>query len=262
MNVLVVDDIPDVANGIVKKINWKELGISNAFCAYSAREARRYFSLSSSDKIDILLCDIEMPEGSGLELLSWIRDHHFSLECVFLTSHAEFNYAMEAIKLGSFDYILQPAPYEEIEQILRRTIEKVKEKDHITQILTSRKEEEARSLPVRYDEDDSDNTVSQIITYIDEHINENIRRKEIAEHIHLNEDYMAKLFKKEKGMQLKEYILERKMDIAKNLLVNSSLSVSIIALKVGFSNFSHFSQTFKKIEGITPNEYRAIRQIK
>ena len=99
-----------------------------------------------------------------------------------------------------------------------------------------------------------------MIRYIDENLSQNPSRAEIAEHVHLNEDYLTRIFKKKTGYSLKNYIMKEKINLAKELLGNTNISISLIALKAGFTNFSHFSYTFKKLEGITPNEYRAKHQ--
>ena len=53
-------------------------------------------------------------------LLRWCRNNNYLFECIFLTSHADFFYAKEAIQLGSFDYILQPARYEDVENAIKK----------------------------------------------------------------------------------------------------------------------------------------------
>ena len=69
-------------------------------------------------------------------------------------------------------------------------------------------------------------------------------------------DYFTKLFKKEVGQNIKSYILQVKVEIAKDLLGNPNIPISMVALDLGYSNFSHFTQVFKKLEGITPTDYR------
>ena len=123
MNVLIVDDQKDVVSGMKNGIHWERLGISGVFTAFCAGEARQ---ILQSQKIDILLCDIEMPGEDGIGLFRWMKEAYPGIEGIFLTSHAEFDYAREAVKLGSFDYILQPASYEEIESVLRRVQEKIR----------------------------------------------------------------------------------------------------------------------------------------
>ena len=63
MNVLIIDDQPDVVAGIHSGINWDALSIRQVFCANDIIRARE---ILSNNSVDIMLCDIEMPLGSGL----------------------------------------------------------------------------------------------------------------------------------------------------------------------------------------------------
>lgn len=71
-----------------------------------------------------MFCDIEMPQGSGLDLLAWVREYYPSTESVFLTCHADFHFAKQAIQLGSFDYLLKPVPIPELESVIVKVIAK------------------------------------------------------------------------------------------------------------------------------------------
>lgn len=79
-------------------------------------------------------------------------------------------------------------------------------------------------------------------------------REDITKQVHLNADYVNRLFKKETGMSVKSYIIQQKMLEARDLLKNTSLPISHIAVRLGYSNFSHFSSSYKKKFGITPLE--------
>lgn len=80
--------------------------------------------------------------------------------------------------------------------------------------------------------------------------------KDVADYVHLSPEYFTKMFKKEVGQNIKNYILQVKVDVAKDLLGNPNIPISKIALDLGYSNFSHFTQMFKKFESITPTDYR------
>lgn len=118
MNVLIVDDQANVVSSLKSGISWDILGIKNVYTALNALEARE---IITRYPIDILLSDIEMPVENGLSLLRWCRNNNYLFECIFLTSHADFFYAKEAIQLGSFDYILQPARYEDVENAIKKS---------------------------------------------------------------------------------------------------------------------------------------------
>ena len=124
MNVLIVDDQANVGSSLKSGISWDILGIKNVYTALNALEARE---IITRYPIDILLSDIEMPVENGLSLLRWCRNNNYLFECIFLTSHADFFYAKEAIQLGSFDYILQPARYEDVENAIKKAILRIEE---------------------------------------------------------------------------------------------------------------------------------------
>lgn len=131
MNVLVVDDQYDVVQGVMAGVDWQELHIDHVYPAYGPDEARM---LLNKHQVHIMLCDIEMPLENGLELFKWAKAQYPAIECIFLSSYSEFEYAQEAIQLGCFDYILQPARYEEIQASVERAIHKIHANTHVRQI--------------------------------------------------------------------------------------------------------------------------------
>lgn len=512
MKLLIVDDQLATLNGLEKGIDWKETGFSEVDTAQNAMEAR----ISFARKVpDVMLCDIEMPVESGIDLSTWVRDQGYRTKIIFLTCHSDFAYAQEAIRLQVSDYIVQPAPYHRIREKVEKALEtlaeetsrsamadlgrtyssnereitsslwrgymmktvtedaiaglpglpdpqrpcwlvllqyvqqteKIREwseqslflvmqnsirdifdkkkyirvvammepktfalavqpfsgneldRDTLIQLLhylenmfdmympcsiayyingptpfgelpgrwdymirlrntnvTGKKglfveqketdnseyveqyyrwnmllknsggekmredvfrtlqeyadrgkltqnimvavyrditrlilsvgqeidlrdimdkkgagslyseamhskeamEELVRMIALLYDqehkEENTKSIVSTIKDYIDEHLSENIRKEDLTDLMHLNEDYMTRLFKKETGMSIKAYIIQRKMIAARELLQTTSLSVSSVAIQMGYSNFSHFAASYKKEFGITPAE--------
>lgn len=124
MTVLLVDDQISILSGLISGVNWDALGVTGIRTADSAARARE---ILLKEPIDILLCDIEMPNENGLSLLRWARRQGMDFVCVFLTSHADFLYAKEAMQLNCFDYILQPARYDEIQATIAKAITRVKD---------------------------------------------------------------------------------------------------------------------------------------
>ena len=93
--------------------------------------------------------------------------------------------------------------------------------------------------------------------YIVDSISAPITVKDVADYVHLSPEYFTKLFKQQTGQNIKEYIISSKMEAAKEMLAHTNISVSLISIELGYTNFSHFSQIFKKHEDVTPSEYRA-----
>lgn len=94
------------------------------------------------------------------------------------------------------------------------------------------------------------------IDYIYSHIHNRITVKELANYLGLSESYLSKLFHKEMGLSISQYILNLKIEKAKNLLQYSEYNVVDIANYLSFSSQSHFIQVFQKFTGMTPHKYR------
>jgi YesN/AraC family two-component response regulator len=123
INVLVVDDNITVLKGIVTGVDFDQLEVECVRMATGANEAR---TIMSQMPIHILLCDIEMPGEDGISLVKWVNENYPAVICIFLTSHDSFTYAQQGVKLGCFDFVIQPAPYQEIEVVVKRAIQKLK----------------------------------------------------------------------------------------------------------------------------------------
>lgn len=72
----------------------------------------------------------------------------------------------------------------------------------------------------------------------------------------LSADHLTRSFKKRYGKTVSEYILSQRMQLARELLRNSDLTITMVAGKVGFGSYSHFTEQFKKFYGMTPREFQ------
>ena len=100
-----------------------------------------------------------------------------------------------------------------------------------------------------------DRIIADIKAYVKLHL-EDVTRSRIAGEFYLSPGYVSKIFRKETGLSMSEYIQKTRMQEARKLLAHSDLSISEIAEQVGYPSFAHFSKQFKKMNGMTPNEYR------
>ena len=98
--------------------------------------------------------------------------------------------------------------------------------------------------------------IDLILNYIHQHYAEDITRTDLSDLVYLNPDYMARLFKKQTGKSIVNYITDYRIQKAKELLNSPDIPIGTVASKVGYGNYSYFSKLFKDITGCTPNEYR------
>lgn len=102
----------------------------------------------------------------------------------------------------------------------------------------------------------SNRTIDQVTLYIDSHLESELRREEIAAHVHYHVDYLTRMFKMEKQISMKDYIIQQKMSRARYLVQTTRLPVRTIATQLGYQNLSHFSFAYKKVVGLSPIEDR------
>ena len=96
----------------------------------------------------------------------------------------------------------------------------------------------------------------KIRDFIDSNIQSDICLDDIARKFFFSKSYIISCFKSEFGISPKQYILQKKIETAKNMLLETDMSVKTIAEMLHFADSHHFSNTFKKQTGTAPVEYR------
>ena len=96
-------------------------------------------------------------------------------------------------------------------------------------------------------------------SYIEAHYNENITLNLIAGMVYLNPVYFSIMFKKEEGTNFLEYLINIRVNKAKELLKDSTFSIAEVARKIGYKDTRYFTVLFKRITGITPKEFRKLQ---
>jgi two-component system response regulator YesN len=98
--------------------------------------------------------------------------------------------------------------------------------------------------------------IRKAISFINDHYADRIALQDVARYTCLSPNYLSQLFKQETGRSFLEYLTHCRIEAAKRLLVQSNLTISEIAFKLGYDMPSYFSEVFKKSEGLTPSQYR------
>ena len=263
MRILLIDDEIVALNALKKRVDWVKYGFSEVLTAQDAATARAFLE---KDRVDLVLCDIEMPGEDGLSLVEYVKTKDPATECIMVTCHADFNYIKKAMKFGVKDYILKPIDYEELDGLLVQFGEAFRSRQEKEQLgklvgkVRERKESKAKEgqekTGARLEEDSAEARLRVVKQYIEDHIQEKITVKDLANLVHINEQHLMRVFKRETGQSVLEYITERRILIAGSLLKDTEYSINFIADCVGCENYSYFTKLFKKFTGYTPREYR------
>jgi len=120
--VLIVDDQYFALLGLRQGVNWSALQVEEVRLAENVDQA---VACLEQQAIDLLICDIEMPGRSGLELLAWVKQYSPGTLTIMLTCHADFEYAQRALYHGAFHYLLKPVDYEELMKISHEALSEI-----------------------------------------------------------------------------------------------------------------------------------------
>ena len=256
MNLLIVDDDILVIEGILAGVDWSQLDFDQILTANCYSEA---VNLLNKQKIHMMLCDIEMPYGNGIHLVQWVKEQKMETECIFLTCHDEFDFAKQAVTLRCFDYLLKPVLPERLAAVLKAAAEHISERQKEQYYFQyGRKYVESLGDNMKNETDDTSGAglVQKAEAYIMAHISEDITVEQIAESMYISTNHLTRLFKKGTGKTPIDYITEQRLFLAKELLEQNQLSVSMISARVGYGNYSYFTRIFKRAYGKPPREYR------
>lgn len=94
------------------------------------------------------------------------------------------------------------------------------------------------------------------IEYINDNLDKDLRLSAIANAVGMSQYHFARLFKQSIGLPVYQYVIERRIERAQQLLKQGNLAIADVALAVGFANQSQFTRHFKRIVGVTPKEFR------
>ena len=236
-SVFIADDEIWIILGLKKMIENSELPfqvIGNATNGVSALDA------IEEKKPELVFSDIRMPGLSGLELLQKLNERKIGTKVIFVSGYSEFEYAREAVRGGALDYLVKPIEQEKLNEVLNRILHE--------EILGDEPENEIKPV---------ENTgLKQVIQEIKENYTKDITLTELADKYQVSASYLSGLIKSELGLPFSEYLASRRIQKAKELLADETLSIDAIAEMVGYKDYFYFTKVFKKTEGISPSKYR------
>lgn len=238
INVYIADDEVWIILGLKKlleKLNMDVYVVGTANNGLTAKEEIGMF------KPDVVFTDIRMPGLSGLELLQEIPDVSPESRVVLISGYAEFAYAKEAVKHHAFDYLLKPIKEEELKRVMESLLEKRGE---------SPEKQEEESSPTY------DKMIDNVVSEIREHYMEDISLTSLATKYNVSMGRLSEMIKERLQVNFSDYIASLRIQRAKELLRDDSISIQEIAEIVGYNDYFYFTKVFKKVEGISPSKYR------
>jgi two-component system, NtrC family, response regulator AtoC len=119
MHVLIVDDDVEV-RGLLAAVLASDTGASVSEAASGAEGMARL----GHEEFDVAVVDVQLPDHSGLEILRWARAAEIDTELIVLTGHADVETAVQAMRLGAYDFIAKPCKNAELREVVAKAAEK------------------------------------------------------------------------------------------------------------------------------------------
>lgn len=239
--VMLVDDEKWVLEDLKSIINWEVEGFT---VSVAVTDSEAVANLCRHIKPDIIISDISMPGMTGLQLLRDIKRTNPDIIFIMISAYSEFSYAQEAIKYGASDYLLKPIKAKELKEALHRAKEQLEN------------ENRQPEMEYLYSKSAGEEAVVRTIKYIHDNYEKKLEIQRIADDFNINQNYLGSIFKKKTGKTFTGYLIEYRMARALELLTYTNLTAYEVSIKVGYSEYGHFSKAFKKHFGKTVNEMK------
>lgn len=238
IKLLVADDEDVIRRGVAKYI---QLHTSRFERIYEAENGQEAIDLMLRYQPDVLLLDVQMPLKNGIDVMKEAERAGLHPIVVILSGYDEFSYAQQALRLGAKEYLLKPARASDILSCLNRLADEAFGTE---------------DNPVPGEEFQSNQIVKRAMEYIADHYMENITLSEVSEEVGISGGYLSTLFTQNLDCGFVDYLNKVRVERACSYLEQNFLKTYEIAYKVGFRDEKYFSKVFKKIQGVSPKEYR------
>lgn len=248
--ILIVDDEPRTREGVRKTLEAWSSGRCNIVTATSGVEALEWLQKQVAH---LVVTDIRMPEIGGLELIERLHELEHPPVIIVISGYSEFDYARKALQYGVVDYLLKPLDKRKLVTAVESALER---REKIDRIERMEKLVDPKLLEAAQQDKGYSVQVQEALKYVDQHLQEPVSLKEVAEVLHLNSSYFSVLFKEQTGLTFSEYLTRRRVQRAKELLAGTPLPISEIAEKVGYQTAKYFVKVFRDLEEVSPSQYR------
>lgn len=231
--------------------------LSNNYEVHEAENGINGLSLVYDIVPDLIISDIILPGQTGLQITETlkqdIRTSHIPI--ILLTAKGSIEEQIEGIKSKADAFIVKPFNLEFFEETIKNLL---KNRAVLREHYTSELPTETRSTPSKIDR----KFINEFTAIVENNLsNEDFSVEDICKEISISKVQLYRKLKALLGYNVNDYILTVRMQKAKFLLINEDLSISEVALKVGFSSSAYFSTVFKSKFGCTPSVFKSKKSI-
>ena len=238
--VILIDDEKRIVEGLRKVVKWADYNCEVVGTACDAEEGSE---LIRQLRPHILFTDIRMPGRDGLSMVAGLRSEFPDMQVAILTGYRDFAFAQEAIRLGVTRFLLKPSKMDEINEALKVMV------DRLDKSVNPEEEEEQKETAGSF-------IVNQAMSYMEKHYQQKLTLQAVADCCYVSQWHLSKLLNRYAGKSFYDILNAIRINKAKELLADPKLKIGEISELVGYADTAHFARTFKKLEGMSANEFR------
>ena len=223
--------------------------------AIEADNGKTGIKLAQEHHPDLIVCDIMMPDIDGYGVLSVLRQQlsTLAIPIIFLTAKVSMFDLRLGMDLGAEDYLTKPCNVDRFLTAITARLKRKKELQHSYSVNSDNSEIESfftqQKLP-------KCSKVTQVFDFIEENFHRPLELKEVASSLGYSPAYLTNLVRQKTGRTVKQWIIERRMNTARQLLLDTEKAIAQIAMDTGYTDTGYFIRQFKRLHGTSPNLWR------
>lgn len=258
-SVLIIEDETQTRNIFLRCLDFE------GFHSIGAENGIEGIKLAQSHRPDLIVCDIMMPDIDGYEVLSTLRDAKptASIPLIFLTAKVTMADLRRGMELGADDYLTKPCT---IEQFLAAINTRLKRWEQVERLYSSPSSDHSRDnqKPDKRGSKEQKQVslfpdyphLRSVFSFIEAHYRQPINLNDVAQEAGYSPAYLTNLVQEQTGRTIKQWIIERRMAQARNLLVHTTQTVRQVAEASGYSDAGYFTRQFRQLHGRSPQVWR------
>ena len=231
--VVIVEDERPLLRELVETFSWRSVNCTVVGTAGTAAEAR---GVIAQTRPDILVTDIQLPDGNGIALI----EESTPRAAIVITGFSEIEFAQKALRAGAIDFLLKPIDDDELRNAVQRAVIRAG----------------AGILSASPANEGMNRLVHEALIFIQRNYRKDVSLCEAAEHLEISESYLAGLFKQQTGKTFVQALTEHRMTVAGTLLRDARNRVTEVARQCGYKDPTYFAKVFRRTVGVSPREYR------
>ena len=217
------------------------------------------------DLVDMICIHFDRPDTPGLRSLLEIKRTVPAIPITMFTVQHSEELAVWAMRSSVWEYMVLPLSATERKRYLAAVVQLCELRRNAGSRAKTSLIDHSPTLPdsIRLTAGHQKHqALSHIMLYIDQHFRDSIDQRDLAKRCGMTTFRFSRLFKEANGLGFTDYVLNKRMSFAKELLDNSEMPITSIGYEAGFKDPSYFARAFKQFANCTPSEYRLARHIR